>query len=119
MVCKTSAALCALGLALAGLLVLGAPPPAKADWAKVDVTLPTSVKLFPPGEGADIANSQCLLCHSTSMVLFQPARTQAQWKDTINKMRTVYGAPLPAEQVDALAAYLSRVVAVESSGLGD
>jgi hypothetical protein len=47
------------------------------------------------------------------MVLTQPQRTQAQWRDTINKMRTAYGAPIPADQVDAVAAYLSRVVARE------
>lgn len=27
-----------------------------------------------------------------------------------HKMRSAYGEPLPAEQVDALAAYLSRLV---------
>lgn len=66
--------------------------------------------LFPAGTGADIANSQCLMCHSAGMVLRQPTQTEEQWKATINKMRSAYGAPLPAEQVDALAAYLSRLV---------
>jgi hypothetical protein len=76
---------------------------------KVAVQLPVSLQLFPAGDGADLANSQCLLCHSADMVLLQPTRTQAEWKVTINKMRTAYGAPLPAEQVDALAAYLSTL----------
>jgi len=84
------------------------------QWSKVTVELPTSNTLFPAGEGQSIANSQCLICHSADMVLGQPARTQAQWKETINKMRSAYGAPLPAEQVDALATYLTRVVAVDS-----
>jgi len=43
------------------------------------------------------------------MVLYQPARTQDEWKVTINKMRTVYGAPIVADQIDALAAYLSEL----------
>jgi hypothetical protein len=43
------------------------------------------------------------------MVLYQPVRTQEQWKETINKMRSAYGAPLPAEQVDALATYLAQL----------
>jgi cytochrome c5 len=96
------------------------PPAARAPrpqtalhWHKVSVTLPVSTTLFPAGEGADAANSQCLLCHSAGMVLSQPVRTEAQWKETINKMRNVYGAPLPAEQVDALAAYFARVLAHE------
>lgn len=45
------------------------------------------------------------------MVLHQPQRTQAQWRETINKMRSAYGAPIPVDQTDALAAYLARVVA--------
>jgi nitrate reductase cytochrome c-type subunit len=78
-------------------------------WHKVSVTLPVSTRLFPAGEGAETANSQCLLCHSVEMVLTQPSRSEAQWKETINKMRTAYGAPLPADQVDALATYLARL----------
>src|SRR5882724_4352583 len=82
------------------------PASPDARWTKVSVQLPTSPTLFPAGQGADIANSQCVICHSPDMVLYQPARTQEQWKETINKMRSAYGAPLPAEQVDALATYL-------------
>jgi mono/diheme cytochrome c family protein len=116
---------------LAVLLVLGTQPlcaasrpsskeegaaPAVPHWSKVTVELPASSTPFPAGEGQSIANSQCLICHSVDMVLRQPARTEAQWKETINKMRSAYGAPLPAEQVDALATYLARVVAVGSGG---
>jgi mono/diheme cytochrome c family protein len=126
----TSSAVCATVL-LPVLLVLGTRSLCAADlpsskekgaaradpqWSKVTVELPTSNTLFPAGEGQSIANSQCLICHSAGMVLRQPARTQAQWKETINKMRSAYGAPLPAEQVDALAAYLTRVVAADSGG---
>ena len=115
----------AIPVALTGLLVVGAPQlraentgssPEKtakqsdAHWSKVSVELPTSLTPFPAGEGAVIANAQCLICHSAGMVLRQPARTQEQWKETINKMRSAYGAPLPADQVDALAAYLSRLI---------
>jgi mono/diheme cytochrome c family protein len=118
---QRSAVVWAAPVALAGLvLVAGAPQlqaenrssspaPPDARWTKVSVQLPTSPTLFPAGQGADIANSQCVICHSPDMVLYQPARTQEQWKETINKMRSVYGAPLPAEQVDVLATYLSQL----------
>jgi cytochrome c5 len=112
-------------VALAGLLLVAGLPqlqaqntsssqgklPAKSDvrWTKVTVQLPTNLAVFPAGPGAEIANSQCLICHSADMVLHQPARTQEQWKDTINKMRSAYGAPLPTEQVDVLATYLSQL----------
>jgi mono/diheme cytochrome c family protein len=71
---------------------------------------PTSVATFPAGDGADIANSQCLICHSAGMVLRQPALSESEWRATINKMRTAYGAPLPADQVDGLAVYLSKLI---------
>src|SRR5260370_42201158 len=118
-------------VAMAGLLVGGAPQlraentassPEKtakqsdAHWSKVSVELPTSLTPFPAGEGAVIANAQCLICHSAGMVLRQPTRTQAQWKETINKMRSAYGAPIDAGQVDVLATYLTRVVSIDSEG---
>jgi mono/diheme cytochrome c family protein len=119
----------AMAAILAEILVTGAPSSGVADpssshegaphadpkWAKLSVELPTSTRQFPAGDGASIANSQCLICHSAGMVLTQPQRTQTQWQDTINKMRTAYGAPIPAEQVDSLAAYLTRVVSGESA----
>jgi mono/diheme cytochrome c family protein len=78
-------------------------------WAKVSVDLPMSQSSFPPGNGADIATGQCLICHSAGMVLRQPPLTQDEWTGEINKMRNAYGAPLPADQVAALARYLSSI----------
>jgi hypothetical protein len=43
------------------------------------------------------------------MVLRQPPLTKDEWIGEINKMRNAYGAPLPAEQVDALATYLQSI----------
>jgi hypothetical protein len=42
-----------------------------------------------------------------------------QWTETINKMRSAYGAPIGAGQVDALAAYLTRVVPAFGNQLSD
>jgi hypothetical protein len=80
----------------------------KWQWSNVSVALPASETSFPPGEGAEITG-QCLICHSAGMVLRQPPLTRAQWVAEINKMRSAYGAPLPAEQVDRLADYLFRI----------
>ncbi|MEA3139344.1 MAG: hypothetical protein QOK23_1513 [Gammaproteobacteria bacterium] len=85
-------------------------------WARLSVQLPTSVTMFPAGDGADIANSQCLICHSAGMVLRQPALSESEWRATINKMRSAYGAPLPADQVDALATYLSNLISDPGAG---
>lgn len=85
-----------------------------ASWQKITVELPSSQKIFPPGDGADIANGQCLMCHSAGMVLLQPALTQEQWVSEINKMRNSFGSPLPAEQVTPLAQYLHHINAGRS-----
>jgi mono/diheme cytochrome c family protein len=79
------------------------------SWAKVTVEFPTSHTAFPPGNGADIANGQCLICHSAGMVLRQAPLTVDEWTGEINKMRNSFGAPLPADQVAALARYLHSI----------
>jgi hypothetical protein len=77
-------------------------------WSNLSVALPTSETSFPPGNGAELT-PQCLICHSAGMVLRQPPLTRDQWVGEINKMRSAYGAPLPADQVDRLADYLFRI----------
>jgi mono/diheme cytochrome c family protein len=79
------------------------------SWAKLTVEFPTSHTAFPPGNGADIANGQCLICHSAGMVLRQPPLTVDEWTGEINKMRNSFGAPLPVAQVAALARYLHSI----------
>jgi mono/diheme cytochrome c family protein len=78
-------------------------------WAKVSVDLPASQISFPPGNGSVIANAYCLICHSAGMVLRQPPLTQDEWSVEINKMRNAFGAPVPADQVEALAKYLHGI----------
>jgi mono/diheme cytochrome c family protein len=83
-----------------------APP---IRFAAVDFTLPAGSVTFPPGPGSEIANANCVICHSTGMVLRQPPLTVNEWKTEINKMRTAFGAPIPADQVDQLAHYLGVI----------
>jgi mono/diheme cytochrome c family protein len=82
---------------------------ASRQWAIVRVELPASDETFPPGVGADVATSQCLICHSAGMVLRQPPLTKDEWRAEIMKMRSAYGAPLPDDQVDGLAEYLKSI----------
>ena len=115
------------GIVLAtGLAWLGTPDSTAAGaktatgpvrgWAKVAVDLPTSETSFPAGKGADIANAQCLICHSAGMVLAQPPLTREEWADEINKMRNSFGAPLPPDQVEVLAKYLHSIDGSQSAG---
>jgi hypothetical protein len=116
-----------LGIALAtGLALLhstdstaapaGAAGGPVRPWVKLSVELPASRIIFPPGDGADIANAQCLICHSAGMVLRQPALTQDEWTGEINKMRNSFGALLPADQVAPLAKYLHGINGRRSTG---
>jgi mono/diheme cytochrome c family protein len=75
----------------------------------VSVKFPDSQAVFPPGAGADIANTQCMICHSAGMVTRQPPLTFDTWKQIVEKMRTAYGAPLPADQVETVARYLTGI----------
>ena len=82
---------------------------ASRQWAIVRVELPANDEPFPPGIGADIASSQCLICHSAGMVLTQPPLKKNEWRAEILKMRTAYGAPIPDDQVDGLSEYLKNI----------
>ena len=82
---------------------------ALAHFAAINVSLPTSAAVFPAGQGADIANANCLICHSAGMVLRQPPLTVAEWNTEINKMKESFGAPIPLDQIDELAHYLGVI----------
>jgi mono/diheme cytochrome c family protein len=106
----------ALGTGLTWPRTLNSEPAAKEvvkgsvpKWVKVSVDLPASQVSFPPGNGSVIANAYCLICHSAGMVLRQPPLTQDEWSSEINKMRNAFGAPLPVDQVEALAKYLLTI----------
>jgi hypothetical protein len=73
----------------------------------VTVDIPTSDRMFPSGPGSDAANGYCLVCHSAGMVLTQPHMNRSAWEAEVNKMRTAYKAPIPEEQVQAIASYLA------------
>ena len=82
---------------------------APAHFAAITVSLPSGASDFPAGQGSDIANANCLICHSAGMVLRQPPLTVAEWNTEINKMKVSFGAPIPPDQIDELAHYLGGV----------
>jgi mono/diheme cytochrome c family protein len=85
-------------------------------FTSVNVTLPAGTVTFPPGPGSEIANANCVMCHSTGMVLHQPPLTVGEWTTEINKMRAAFGAPISADQVDQLAHYLNGIDGRKSDG---
>jgi hypothetical protein len=73
----------------------------------VSVEFPDPGRTFPGA--ADAANNNCLACHSAGMVLTQPRLSRADWQAEVNKMRTVYKAPIADADVPAIVDYLATL----------
>ncbi len=82
----------------------------------LDIQLPPETGAFKQDRGAEIANGQCLICHSVEYVVLQPPMPRAFWKSSVQKMQQKYGAPIPDDQVEALADYLARNYGVGTNG---
>jgi len=81
------------------------------------IELPTETALFKPGAGAEIANAQCLVCHSVEYVAVQPPFPRAFWAATVKKMREKYGAQLPEAQLEPLLDYLAVHYGNQTNGV--
>jgi len=81
----------------------------KLTMKSVSVDLPAGDRVFPDGPGADVANDNCLTCHSAGMVLNQPALPKAVWEAEVDKMRKVYKAPIDDKDIDAIVHYLISI----------
>ena len=77
------------------------------------ITLPEETAEYRIGPGVDLARSYCMGCHSADYVLTQPpGMPRSFWEAEVNKMKKVFGAPLPDDQVTPLADYLVRTYSV-------
>ena len=73
------------------------------------IEMPPDTSTLKPGAGADLANRQCLTCHSADYVNVQPpGKPLAFWKGEVEKMKKVYGAPIRDEDIEPIAQYLTR-----------
>jgi len=87
-----------------GIALAAGPAPPKGT---TSITLPGEAGAsFKPGAGVAAAQSFCLSCHSSAYVAMQPVLSAAQWTAEVNKMKAVYGAPIPDDQVPAIVNYL-------------
>lgn len=73
-----------------------------------EFTLPADA--VPPalsGPQAEAIVNNCMGCHSLDYITTQPTGKGAQfWRDAVNKMINVYGAPIDPAEVDALTSAL-------------
>jgi sulfite dehydrogenase len=79
------------------------------------IELPPETASFKPAAGAEIANGQCLICHSVDYVTMQPPMARAFWTASVKKMREKYGSTLPDDQVEPLVGYLTANYGVETN----
>ncbi len=63
-------------------------------------------KDFPDGPAKEYVNRICLQCHEATQLLGE-RKTEADWKATVARM-ALKGVPGPAEQYDAIAAYMAK-----------
>ena len=82
----------------------------------LDIQLPPETAAFKQDAGAEIANGQCLVCHSVEYVTTQPKLGQAFWKSEVVKMQQKYGAAIPDSQVEEVVAYLTRNYGLSTNG---
>ncbi len=75
--------------------------------------LPSSDREFPPGPGVDVAQANCVACHSVGMVMNQPVLSRAMWETEVHKMIAVYKAPVSDEDAKAIVAYLDSIKGVK------
>lgn len=72
----------------------------------VKIDLPQETAQLKPGPGMDTTARNCMICHSVDYIYTQPPLTRDQWTATVMKMKTVFGAPIPDNDVDTIVNYL-------------
>ena len=69
---------------------------------------PSDPYSFQPGEGQDIAQSYCLICHSADYIYMQPPHSEKKWTAIVHKMKKTFGCPIPDSQISTLVGYLVK-----------
>jgi hypothetical protein len=82
-----------------------------------EITLPAETERLRPSllPGYVLATADCLICHSPDYLRTQPVLPRATWQAEVLKMQKVYGAPIPATDVDPLVDYLVKTYGAERS----
>ncbi len=71
------------------------------------IELPTVTTELNAGEGKDVTERYCSVCHSIDYITMQPKFTKAQWTAVVNKMIKVMGAPIPEKDAKIIEGYLT------------
>ncbi len=79
---------------------------------EVTITLPVETAVIKPGKGAELAQANCLICHSADYISSQPPMPRKFWDAEVKKMIEKYAAPTPPEIAAALAEFLTATYGV-------
>jgi cytochrome c551/c552 len=71
------------------------------------IELPPETGAFQATPGSELANAQCLTCHSVEYVVIQPPMAKAFWAAEVKKMLDKYAATIPEDQIEPLVNYLT------------
>jgi len=71
------------------------------------IELPKVTTELKAGEGKDVTERFCSICHSLDYITMQPKFTRSQWTAEVNKMIKVMGAPIPEENAKIIEGYLT------------
>lgn len=71
-----------------------------------EITPPHDEPFLPAGPGREAFVANCVTCHSARYVTNQTIYPRKTWAKEVKKMATVYGAPIPPEQIQAITDYL-------------
>ena len=82
---------------------------AAASAFAVTIDLPKETTQLKDAPGVDLVQRTCSVCHSYDYIVIQPpGKPHAFWKAEVEKMKKVYGASIPDEQIEPIAQYLTR-----------
>jgi hypothetical protein len=93
---------------LVALAAVASAATARPPSATVTIALPNDGTFtLKPGPGVEAVRQYCVTCHATAYISTQPLLSKAQWTAEVTKMKAVYGAPVPDDQVGPIAEYLA------------
>jgi hypothetical protein len=100
---RAAVSIAAISIAIAAFCASG---PIKAEIHTY--MLPGETARFPPGQNVEIAEVNCVACHSVDYIKIQPPQKgSAFWTAEVNKMIKVYGAPIGQEDAAKIIDYLT------------
>ena len=90
------------GMAGLALLPVGAKP--------ISYDLPEETATLKPGPNVEVAQGNCMGCHSVDYIITQPRGPQFNkdfWQAEVTKMIKVYGAPIDDSDASKIVDYLA------------